>query len=151
MSDSATPWTVACQAPLSMKFFRQEYGSGLPFPSPGDLPDPVIKSQSPELQADVLPTELRGKPCSFSYWKIITSLNGYYYYSSSIKQEFINKLFHLMVSLKAVIWRFWWRFYYQGKCLRYPCLIFKSSIKITWAINLHLKEKPLERNIPMCK
>ena len=117
MSDSATPQTVARQAPLSMKFFRQEYGSVLPFPSPGDHPNPVIKSQSPELQADVLPAKLLGKPCSFSYWKIITSLSGYYYYSSSIKQEFINKLFHLMVSLKAVIWRFWWRFCYQGKCL----------------------------------
>ena len=39
----ATPWTVACQAPLSVGFPRQEYWSGLPFPSPGDLPDPGIK------------------------------------------------------------------------------------------------------------
>ena len=39
----ATPWTVACQVPLSMEFSRQEYWSGLPFPSPGDLPDPGIK------------------------------------------------------------------------------------------------------------
>ena len=44
---SATPWTVACQAPLSMEFSRQEYWSGLPFPSPGDLPDPGIKPASP--------------------------------------------------------------------------------------------------------
>ena len=43
----ATPWTVACQAPLSMGFPRQEYWSGLPFPSPGDLPDPGIKLMSP--------------------------------------------------------------------------------------------------------
>ena len=42
MSDSATPWTVACQAPLSMGFPRQEYWNGLPFPVPGDLPDPGI-------------------------------------------------------------------------------------------------------------
>ena len=42
MSDSATPWTVACQAPLSMEFSGQEYWSGLPFPSPGDLLDPGI-------------------------------------------------------------------------------------------------------------
>ena len=41
-----TPWTVACQAPLSMKFSRQEYWSGLPFPPPGDLPDPGIRSVS---------------------------------------------------------------------------------------------------------
>ena len=54
----ATPQTVACQAPLSIGFSRQEYGSGLPFPSPGDLPDPGIKPGSPALQADSLPTEL---------------------------------------------------------------------------------------------
>ena len=46
----ATPWTVAHQAPLSTGFSRQEYQSGLPFPSPGDLPDPVIEFMSPELQ-----------------------------------------------------------------------------------------------------
>ena len=58
----ATPWTVAHQAPLSMKFFRREYWSGLPFPSPGDLPYPGIKPRSPALQADALPTKLLGKP-----------------------------------------------------------------------------------------
>ena len=46
-----TSWTVACQASLSMGFSRQEYRSGLPFPSPGDLPDPGIKPGSPALQA----------------------------------------------------------------------------------------------------
>ena len=45
----ATPWTVAYQASLSMPFFRQEYWNGLPFPSPGDLPDPGIKPRSPAL------------------------------------------------------------------------------------------------------
>ena len=54
----ATPWTVARQAPLSMGFSRQEYWSGLPFPSPGNLPDPEIKPGSPPLQAESLPTEL---------------------------------------------------------------------------------------------
>ena len=58
----AIPWTVACQAPLSVGFSRQEYWSGLLFPSPGDLPDPGIESGSPALQADDLPTELWGKP-----------------------------------------------------------------------------------------
>ena len=52
----ATPWTGACQAPLSMGFFRQEYWSGLPFPSPGDISDPGIEPRSPALQADSLPT-----------------------------------------------------------------------------------------------
>ena len=57
-----TPWTVAHQAPLSVGFCRQEYWSGLPFPSPGNLPDPVIEPASPALRADSLPTELQGKP-----------------------------------------------------------------------------------------
>ena len=56
------PQTVACQAPLSMGFSRQEYWSGLPFPSPEDLPDPGIESGSPVLQADSLPFELQGRP-----------------------------------------------------------------------------------------
>ena len=47
----ATPWTVACQDPLSMGFSRQEYWSGLPFPPPGDLPDSGIKPVSPESPA----------------------------------------------------------------------------------------------------
>ena len=58
----ATPWTVACQAPLSMEFSRQEYWSGWPFPSPGDLPNPGMKSRSPALQADSLLSEPPGKP-----------------------------------------------------------------------------------------
>ena len=57
VSDSATPWTVAYQASQSMGFSRQEYWSGLPFPSPGDLPDPGIEPGSPALQADALPSE----------------------------------------------------------------------------------------------
>ena len=51
-----TPWTVAHQAPLSMEFSRQEYWSGLPFPSPGDPPNPGTEPRSPALQ-DSLPTE----------------------------------------------------------------------------------------------
>ena len=58
----ATPWTVAHQAPPSMGFSRQEYWSGLPFPSPGDLPDPGIEQVSPTLQTDSLPTEPTGNP-----------------------------------------------------------------------------------------
>ena len=52
-----TLWTVACQAPLSMRFSRQEYWSGLPCPPPGQLPDPGMESLSPALQADCLPSE----------------------------------------------------------------------------------------------
>ena len=56
-----TPWTVACQAPLSMGFPRQDNWSGLPFPSLGDLPDPGIEPGSPALQADALSSEPPGK------------------------------------------------------------------------------------------
>ena len=61
MSNSPTPWIVAHQAPLSMEFPRQEYWSGLPFPSLGDLPNPRIKPTSLALQASSLLTELPGK------------------------------------------------------------------------------------------
>ena len=56
----ATPWTAAHQAPLSMGFSRQEYRSGLPFPSPGDLPDPGFEPRSPTWQADALTSEPQG-------------------------------------------------------------------------------------------
>ena len=56
-----SPWTVAHQAPPSMEFSRQEYWSGLPFPSPGVLPDPETEPKSPTLQADALPSEPPGK------------------------------------------------------------------------------------------
>ena len=55
-------WTVACQDPLSMGFSRKEYWSGLPFPSPGALPDPGIEPMSPALQADSLPLSQWGSP-----------------------------------------------------------------------------------------
>ena len=56
-----TPWTVAFQAPLSMGSTRQEYWSGLPFPSPGDFPNPMIKPGSPALLADFSPSEPPGQ------------------------------------------------------------------------------------------
>ena len=67
ISDSVVPnfvtqWTLASQAPLSMEFSRQEYWSGLPFPSLGDLAHPGIKPGSPALQADSLLSEPPGKP-----------------------------------------------------------------------------------------
>ena len=61
----ATPWAVAYQAPLSMGFSRQEYWSGLPFPSPGDLPNPGIEPGSPALQTDTLPSEPPEKATGF--------------------------------------------------------------------------------------
>ena len=62
VSNSVSPWTVAHQAPLSIGFSRQEYWSGLPFPSPEDLPDPGIEPGSPALEADSFPSKPPGKP-----------------------------------------------------------------------------------------
>ena len=62
MSDSATPWTVPYLVSVSMGFSRQEYWSGLPFPSPGYLPDPGVKPRSAALPADSLLSQPPGKP-----------------------------------------------------------------------------------------
>ena len=69
----ATPWTAAHQPPLSMRFSRQGYWSGLPFPSPGDLPNPRIEPGSPALQADSFLIDLQGSPyqCKFPLKRIL--------------------------------------------------------------------------------
>ena len=64
ISNSEIPWTIARQTPLSMELSRQEYWSGLLFPSPRDFPDPGIEPRSPALQENSLLTELQGKPTS---------------------------------------------------------------------------------------
>ena len=72
-----TLWTVDHQAPLSMGFSRQEYWRGLPFPSPGDLPNPGIEPGSPALQADALTTEL---PQNWRVWPLVeTGVPSPYY------------------------------------------------------------------------
>ena len=63
--NSRPHWTAACQASLSMGFHRQGYWSVLPFPSPGNLPNPGIKPVSPALQADSLPLSDQGSPFHF--------------------------------------------------------------------------------------
>ena len=78
----ATPWTVAHQASPSMGFSRQECWSGLPVPSPGDLPDPGIEPRSPSLQADVLTSE---PPGNTQIYLIL-----YYYYTIIVPQSFLN-------------------------------------------------------------
>ena len=67
-----TTWTVVHYSPLSMELSRQEYWSGQPFPSPGDLPDPGIEPGSPALQADSLLSEPPGKPHMKSYYLLNT-------------------------------------------------------------------------------
>ena len=80
----ATPWTVAHQAPLSMGFFRQEYWSGFPFPSPGDLPDPGVESTSPVSAGGFFTTEPPGKPMKLGH-------KGSLYYYLSL---YLFKIFH---------------------------------------------------------
>ena len=77
----ANPWTVAYKASLSMGFSRPEYGSGLLFPSPGDLPDPGIEPRSLPLQADSLPFEPPEKPGN------IKDTGGTYFPISTDKTE----------------------------------------------------------------
>ena len=67
----ATPWTVAYEAPQSIEFSRQEYWSGLPFPSPGDFPNPGIEPRSPTLQTDALPSEPPSLLHSLYIWIIV--------------------------------------------------------------------------------
>ena len=67
VSNSETLCTITCQVPPSMGFSRQEYWSGLPFPSPGDLPNPGMETWSPALQADSLPSEPPGRPLERGY------------------------------------------------------------------------------------
>ena len=71
---SVSLWTVVHQTPLSMGFSRQKYWSGLPFPSPGDLPDPGIESGSSTSQADALPSEPQGSPSVWQIKSIFTAL-----------------------------------------------------------------------------
>ena len=74
----ATPWTVAYQAPPSMGFSRQEYWSGLPFPSPGDLPDPGIEPGSSAFQADALTSELLMMGIGFCFVFFFFDMLGFF-------------------------------------------------------------------------
>ena len=98
-----TPWTGALQAPLSMRFFRQEYWSGLPFPSPGDLSNPGIEPRSPVLQAYSLWTEPPGKTdskvtskvkCKYYCEPFSTTQRGVIFGVISVSHLFVN--FHIL-------------------------------------------------------
>ena len=100
-----TPWTVACQAPLSMAFFRQEYWNGLSFPSPGYLPNPRIEPKSPAtsaLQADSLLLSHRGSPGdSIIAWNFIRC--SWYHFRTS--QSYIGReTFLLSYTRRSCFW-----------------------------------------------
>ena len=86
VSDSATPWTVACQAPLSVGFSRQEYWSGLPF-SQEDLPNPGIELWSLALQADSLPSEPPGNPLVIPE-RVLERMRSYRTFSHGLMFQF---------------------------------------------------------------
>ena len=100
----ATPRTVACQAPLSMTFSRQEYWSGLPFPSPGDLPDPGIEPQSPTLKADALQSEPPGQSCKLININLETIHTSHGLQNLKLWASCLNSLIlNFLIS-----WWWWW-------------------------------------------
>ena len=105
-----TPWTVACQAPLSMRFPRQEYRSGLPFSSLGDLPDPGIEAMSPALAGGFFTTEPPGTP-----HKPLQSILIFSVYSDSLAVyhflfQFFLFLYLLPFFLTIPVFGFHWYF-----------------------------------------
>ena len=90
-----TPWTVACQAPPSREFSRQEHWSGLPFSSPGVLPDPGIKPRSPALQADSLQPNLYIHIYTQTFIPILYNIQLYTIYKNYI---FIDTL-HMCINI----------------------------------------------------
>ena len=113
-----TPWTVTCQAPLSLGFSRQEYWSGLPFPSPGDLLNPGIESRSPALQADSLLTKL---VVLYSLTQTSMHWNRHVmvFLDSRILYHLLNLLIpnKCLVTLKLIIILTWGRFYYKSEVI----------------------------------
>ena len=97
-----TPQTVACQAPLSMGFPRQEYWSGLPFPPPGDLPNPGTELASPKLQADSLPLRNNLNCLSADEWIKMWCINTMAY-SSAIKKDEIMPFAATWMDLEIII------------------------------------------------
>ena len=100
----ATPWTLACQAPLSMGFSRQEYWSRLLFPSPGDFPNPGIEPRSPALQADTLSSEPPGiTQFTSSVYQTLMVRNNVIWHLDKIKLSVWIQYYIYMWSL---IWTF---------------------------------------------
>ena len=95
-----TPWTIAYQAPPSMGFSRQEYWSGLPFPSPGNLPNPGIEPRSPTLQTDALPSEPSGKSFYVKYMECLCNIH----ISGSLCKSYPPMLMFSHVWLFATPW-----------------------------------------------
>ena len=124
-SSFVTPWTIACQTPLSMWFPRQEDWSGLPFPSAGNLPYSGTEPGSPELQADSLLSEPPGEPICMS-GKIEAEIETYHVYEFKIQYDkeancpkFISHykviLFDIQPNILSKFVSFPWNFYVQNQ------------------------------------
>ena len=99
LSDSVTPWAVIHQVTLSMKPSQQEYWSELPFPPPGDLPDPGIEPWSPALQADSLPSKPPGKPLKFGTF--LHNTKSFSVLSCPVFSSIVTlEVFHVLLYLK---------------------------------------------------
>ena len=120
-----TPWTIAYQTPHSMEFSRQEYWSGLPFPSPQDLPDPGIKPESPALQADALQSGPPGKlfghrktelnqPTLFIFSRMLDGA-AFYRWTSSCYPNLDNHLIACFFHFRSCLFSFF--------LLLLPCLL----------------------------
>ena len=102
-------------------FFRQEYWSGLPFPSPGDLPNPGIEPRSPALQADSSPSESPGKPLTF-FWMPLWGVTGLFWQSSSLHSESSKPDWARggrTLGILIIIWT-WSTTHLHGDALPYP-------------------------------
>ena len=102
-----TPWTVAHQASMSMGFSRQEYWSGLPFHSPGDLPNPGIEPKSPTLQADALPTE-PPKACFYYHNIFLKNRKLLDRHTSAFSGSFWRDCFTILRVSWEIFHEIWW-------------------------------------------
>ena len=104
-----TPWTVARQAPLSMRFSRQEHLSGLPCPPPGDLPDPGIEPRSPALKADSLSLSHQGSPHPLASLVHVKIHNNYYKnFRPSSETALHTHMNPWILFLKSTLWLLKW-------------------------------------------
>ena len=111
------PWTVACQASLSMEFVRQEYWSGLLFPPPGNFPDPGIKPTFPALQADSLVLSHKGSP--FKQWRKLEKdtyyIYPYFWLTCSSFLMFQESFFYCVLSVQTTFFLFFFFFCHSFK------------------------------------
>ena len=137
----ATPWTEACQSPLSMGFSQQECWSGLPCPPPGDLPSPGSESASPALAGSCFTTEPPGKPIHSSigaYTLKVVETNGHLIQTGT-GDQFVPFGFFILIKIytKCDDFRFFWfLFYTWTQCWSIPSLL--HVLEMVWHFDWQL-------------